>query len=224
MQFKAAIFDLDGLMIDSEGIAFRVWQQLVAGFGVEMTENLYRQIIGKAPGVGARFLRDQLGLSIDPEVLRQTYWELRTEVICAEAEPLEGLVSLIQSLLQRRMLLGVASNSPTGYVEKILQALSLRTRFSSVMGSDLVGHGKPAPDVYLAVAAALEVAPEACLAIEDSPTGVTAAIEAGMTCYAVPNHELRALDFSMADMLFPSLTALHEHLDEAFRSEESGDR
>jgi HAD superfamily hydrolase (TIGR01509 family) len=215
MQFKAVIFDLDGLMIDSEGIAFRVWQQLVAGFGVDMTEHLYRQVIGKTPQVGARFLRDQLDLSIDAEVLRQTYWELRTEVMCAEAEPSEGLVDLILSLLERRLRLGVASNSPTDYVETVLQALGLRSRFRSVMGSDLVGRGKPAPDVYLAVAAALEVAPEACLAIEDSPTGVTAAIEAGMTCYAVPNHELHGLDFSMADMLFPSLSALREHLDVA---------
>lgn len=212
MQFEAVIFDFDGLMIDSEEIAFHVWQQFVAGFGVEMTENLYRQVIGKAPRVGARFLRDQLGLSVDSEVLRQNYWELRTEVMCAEAKPLEGLEELIVSLLERRLLLGVASNSPTGYVEKVLQSLGLRTRFGSVMGSDLVISGKPAPDVYLAVAAAMEVPPEVCLAIEDSPTGVTAAIQAGMTCYAVPNQELREQDFSMAAMVFPSLSALHKHL------------
>jgi HAD superfamily hydrolase (TIGR01509 family) len=214
MQFKAVIFDFDGLMIDSEPIAFRVWQQLFIGSGVEMTENLYRQIIGKAPLVGARFLRDQLSLPIDPEELCQTYWELRTEVMCAEAEPSEGLVDLILSLVERELLLGVASNSPTGYVEKVIQALGLRNRFGSVKGSDLVGQGKPAPDVYLAVAASLEVAPKMCLAIEDSPTGVTAAIQAGMTCYAVPNHELRALDFSMADMLFPSLSTLREQLEQ----------
>lgn len=212
MRFQAVIFDFDGLMIDSEGIALRVWQELAAVYGREMTNEINHHLIGKAPDVGATLVRNQLGLSISPEDLRQTYWEMRTIRMCIEAQPAEGLETLIQYLDGRHLHLGVASNSPTDYVVQVLEAIKLRSWFGTVIGSDQVAHGKPEPDVYLQTARLMGCKPDETLAIEDSPTGVTAAVQAGMTCYAIPNPELIGQDFSMAHMKFNSISELHEHL------------
>jgi HAD superfamily hydrolase (TIGR01509 family) len=212
MRFGAVIFDFDGLMIDSEGIALQVWQQLVGEYGAVLTAELYSKVIGKAPSLGAAFIQSQLELPVDPNTLKDRYWEQRTVIMSAEAPASDGLPGLIEFLLGAKIPLGVASNSPTFYVERVLAGLNLRHVFSSVLGSDRVTQGKPAPDLYLLSAADLSVAPEKCLVIEDSPTGVTAAKAAGMTCYAVPNRDLPDGDFSQADEVFESLHRVQEHL------------
>jgi len=203
---KAVIFDLDGLMIESESIGYQVWRQVVAEFGSEMSEALYREFIGKTPEATIDLVCEILGLSISPQDLSERYWRQRTETMCVEARAVEGLVTLIEDLYQHQVPLGVASNSPTDYVERVLEALQLRQRFQAVIGSDQVPEGKPAPDVYLATAAALTVDPQDCLAIEDSPTGLQAALNAGMRCLVVPNENLEGDDFSGAEGLYNSLS------------------
>lgn len=203
---KAVIFDLDGLMIESESIGYQVWRQVVAEFGSEMSEALYREFIGKTPEATIDLVCEILGLSISPQDLSERYWRQRTETMCVEARAVEGLVTLIEDLHQHQVPLGVASNSPTDYVERVLEALQLRQRFQAIIGSDQVPEGKPAPDVYLATAAALTVDPQDCLAIEDSPTGLQAALNAGMRCLVVPNENLEGDDFSGAEGLYNSLS------------------
>ena len=203
---KAVIFDLDGLMIESESIGYEVWRQVVAEFGGEMSEALYREFIGKTPEATIDLVCEALGLSISPEDLSERYWSQRTEIMCVEARAVEGLVTLIEDLHQVQVPLGVASNSPTNYVERVLEALQMQHRFQAVIGSDQVPEGKPAPDVYLATAAALAVGPQDCLAIEDSPTGLQAALNAGMRCIVVPNENLEGEDFSGAEGRYNSLS------------------
>ena len=222
MLFKAVIFDFDGLMIDSERIALRVWQELTATHGRDMTDEINRLLIGKAPDVGAVIVRDALDLPIPPEVLRKTYWELRTARMCLEAQPAEGLEALLRYLDSCHIRLGVASNSSTSYVIQVLEALGMRSWFGTVIGSDQVQRGKPEPDVYLETARLLGCKPDETLALEDSPTGVMAAVRAGMICYAIPNPNLEGEDFSQADALFPSLSGLLEFLtQEQFGQEHS---
>ena len=203
---KAVIFDFDGLMIESESIAYQVWRQVVAEFGSEMSEAFYREVIGKTPKTTIDLVCKKLGLSISPQDLSERYWSQRTETMCVEARAVEGLINLIEDLHQHQIPLGVASNSPTDYVERVLEALQLRQMFQVAIGSDQVPEGKPAPDVYLATAAALTVDPQDCLAIEDSPTGLQAAVNAGMRCLVVPNENLEGEDFSGAEGRYNSLS------------------
>jgi HAD superfamily hydrolase (TIGR01509 family) len=216
MQIEAVVFDFDGLMIESERIALRVWKEVVAALGRDMDDEVNVLIIGKAPDVAATIVKHHLELSISSEDLRNTYWEQRTIEMCEEAQAVDGLEALINYLIERDLPLGVASNSPSPYVERVLEAIQLRKYIECVVGSDQVQSGKPAPDVYLEAADQLGIRPEATLALEDSPTGVAAAIRAGMTCFAIPNHELVGEDFSMAQMLFNSMPELHEYLKDIF--------
>lgn len=212
MVYQALLFDFDGLMIESETIALRVWQEVVSSLGSVMDDEMNRLLIGKAPGAGATIVRDILDLPIEASDLQQIYWAQRTERMCKEAAPVAGLTELIAYLLEERKQIGVASNSPTTYVEQVLSAINLRQPMGCIVGSDQVGSGKPAPDVYLEAARRLGVAPGEIIVLEDSPTGVLAAIRAGMTCYAIPNPDLLGENFDDAHRVFNSMPALHRHL------------
>jgi HAD superfamily hydrolase (TIGR01509 family) len=208
MKFEAVIFDFDGLMIESERVALRVWKEVVAALGSEMGDDVNQRLIGKEPNTGATIVRDVLELSIGVEELQKIYWKRRTVQMCQEAMPVDGLQELIHFLKGKNTRVGVASNSPSAYLERVLSAIRLRDQIDCVVGSDQVSAGKPAPDVYLATALVLGVKPGSCLALEDSPTGVTAAVQAGMICYAIPNPDLRGEDFSQAHQVFDSLQSM----------------
>jgi beta-phosphoglucomutase-like phosphatase (HAD superfamily) len=212
MKFQALIFDFDGLMIESETIALRVWKEVVASLGSEMEEGINRLLIGKSPSAGAAIVKQVLNLSIDASELQRIYWEERTIQMCREATPVDGLEALVLYLLELGMRLAVASNSPTNYLRQVLQAIDLDHYFEVVVGSDQVPAGKPAPDVYLETARRLDIHAASTLALEDSPDGIAAAIAAGMTCYAIPNPGLAGGDFSQAHQQFGSMEALHSHL------------
>lgn len=205
MRWSGIIFDLDGLMIDSEPVALEVWRELAAEHGREISEQLYSQVIGETPIFGVRHLRSALKLPMSEQAMLEEYWARRTEVMCEKVEPSDGLVELLGLLSEASVPLAVASNSPRDYIEAVLEALDLSGFFQCVRSSEDVALGKPAPDIYEATLKCLGLEASVCLALEDSPAGVKAAKAAGLTCYAVPSDDLRSEDFSEADRVFGSI-------------------
>ena len=203
---KAVIFDLDGLMIESESIAYQVWCEVLGKYGKNFTEDIYHNVIGREPLESVNYLIEVLDLPLAPQALSETYWSERTERVCRDVLPASGLMDLMQSLTDRGLVLGVASNSPSRYVLEVLEAIGLSQFFGCVRCREDVLEGKPAPDVYLAVAACLEVDHKHCLALEDSPIGLQAALNAGMRCLVVPNEDLEGEDFSGAEGRYNSLS------------------
>jgi len=205
---QAVIFDLDGLMVDSEPIALQVWREVLAPYRVELTAETYSRVIGLEPRRGAEIMIATFDLPMQVGELLDMYWKHRTQVMEQQIVPQPGLVELVDRFAAAGLKLAVASNSPASYVRRILSAIRMDGAIACAVGSDQVPAGKPEPDVYLAAAAGLAVDPDACLAIEDSPAGVQAAVAAGMRCVAVPNPELRQGDFNGADAMCESLDAL----------------
>ncbi len=203
---KAVVFDFDGLMIESESIAFKVWCEVLGQYGKNFTEEIYHDVIGREPLESVEYLIEVLDLPLAPQELLETYWLQRTERVCRDISPAPGLIDLMQSLMDRGFVLGVASNSPSTYVTEVLAAIGLAGYFGCVRCREDVVQGKPAADVYLAAAACLEVDSACCLALEDSPIGLQAALNAGMRCLVVPNAELDGEDFSGAEGRYSSLS------------------
>ena len=203
---KAVIFDFDGLMIESESIAYQIWCEVLGQYGKNFTEEIYHNLIGRAPLESVEYLIKVLDLPLAPQELLETYWSERTERVCRDVSPGPGLFDLMQFLTDRGLVLGVASNSPSRYVIEVLEALSLAEYFGCVRCREDVVQGKPAADVYLAAAACLEVGHEHCLVLEDSPIGLQAALNAGMRCIVVPNEDLEGADFSGAEGRYNSLS------------------
>ena len=119
--------------------------------------------------------------------------------------PMPGLRELLDEIDRRGLPRAIASSGIRRYVEAVLRVNGLPDRFSVIITGDQVAHGKPAPDVFLAAARALNVEPSDCLVLEDAPAGVQAAKAAGMACIAVPDRGVAQLDLSQADKIVSSL-------------------
>lgn len=208
----AVIFDLDGLMIDSEQLSLRVWCDFLAEYGTSLSESQYKSMIGMDAQASAAYVKGQSDLPLNTDEIMRVHSTRLMEVIGREEITMPGLLRLIRELRERDKLLGVASNSPKNYVTRALGAIEGADLFDVVVTADQVQRGKPAPDIYLAAAAGLSCEPTHCLAIEDSPLGLQAALSAGMRAVAVPNTALEGATFEGAYASYASLKDLREDL------------
>lgn len=181
------VFDNDGLTLDTETVWTRAEVALFARRGLEFTHADKLELVGTAAPVAAGKLAAMLGAS--PADGDAIYGELR-ELVLAElaggCEPMPGAVELLTALRERRIPLGLCSNSPRAFVDLALRGSGLAAAFDVTLAGDEVDHPKPAPEPYLAVCAALGAAPADSVALEDSPTGAASARAAGMRVLGVP--------------------------------------
>ena len=215
---KAIVFDMDGLMVDSEPLARQVWERVLAEYGHELDDQTHHQMVGRRTDESARIVLDVFPLPFTPAELvahKTAIWEEQWRA--QGPPPLPGLRELQSELARRELSWAVATSSPRHYAEHVLQELGCEDACQSVTGGDEVEHGKPAPDIYLLAAERLGVAPENCLALEDSVPGARAAQAAGMTVVAVPGVAGAREQFAFADYCFSSLHDVLAHLDELLR-------
>jgi len=180
VRFKGIVFDVDGVLVDSEPLAFRAWNDLVASHGFTLDDSDFQALLGIDLESSTRYILWRTGIPTTPEEIIRDFWLHLFELLPDGLAPLPGVQELVQSLAQSGFYLGVASNSIRSYVERVLDAIHLRDYFPVVMGRDQVGAGKPAPDLYLAAVAEMGCSPRDCLAVEDSPVGLRAALAAGL--------------------------------------------
>ncbi len=215
MPLRPVVFDMDGVLVDSERLyeaAFRAYTAAVGhpAMGDRFVDTLgHRQAdflpelaadLGRPPGEVAQGLRDA-----------------EREVEAREGmQPMPYVHEALERLDRDGRPIGLASSSRRETIARILAMLDVADRFAVVAGGDEVEHGKPAPDVYLLAARRLGQEPGTCVAIEDSPTGLASAAAAGMTTIAVPHAQSAGLDLSGADHVVADLreaAALIERLD-----------
>lgn len=182
----AVVFDLDGVLLDTEQVWDEVREALARERGGRYDERAQQAMMGMSSGEWSSFMHDELGLREPPE-------EISAEVVrrllarYREGLPLiPGAVEAVERLAGRWPL-AVASSSNRELIEEFLDGSGLRARFRASVSSEEVGRGKPAPDVFLEAARRLGVAPARCAAIEDSTNGLRAARAAAMRVIAVPN-------------------------------------
>jgi HAD superfamily hydrolase (TIGR01509 family) len=182
----AVVFDLDGVLIDSEPVWEEVRRGLVAERGGRWTPDAQRKIMGMSTQEWASYLSKDLGVGFPPDEVAALVID-RMAARYRERIPLmPGAVGAVR-LLAGHWPLGLASSSPPVLIETVLDAAGLRSCFQVTMSTEQVPHGKPAPDIYLAVAARLGVPPAGCAAVEDSSNGLRSAAAAGLRVIAVPH-------------------------------------
>jgi len=207
-RYRAVIFDMDGLLLDTETLWHDSEVELFARRGIEFTRHDQLQVIGTSFDITARYFAERLGRPPDEgaalveEMVALMHGRVRRQV---EARP--GAVELVDRLRAMDGLrLGLASNSPRYLVDDALATAALADAFDAIVTADDVEHAKPAPDIYRLVCARLNVSPSEALALEDSAAGVAAAKAAGLTCIAVPL--FAETDVSAADRVVDSLEEL----------------
>ncbi len=206
---QAVVFDLDGVLIDSEPVWEQVRRALVAERGGHWAPDAQRRLMGMSTPEWAGYLSDDLGVGLPPDEVAKTVIDRMVARYSERVPFLAGAVDAVRRFAARWPL-GVASSSPPRLIETVLQTAGLRSCFSVVMSTEQVAHGKPAPDIYLAVTAALGCQPQDCAAVEDSSNGLRSAAAAGLRVIAIPQPryppEPDAL--AQASLVLPSLARL----------------
>jgi HAD superfamily hydrolase (TIGR01509 family) len=207
-KFQAIVFDMDGLMVDSEPVARKGWEIVLASYGRELDQQTYEQIVGRRLEESAAIVRDTYRLPLSPETLAELKDNEMAQLRAEGLPVMPGLHRLVNCLNERNIPWAVATSSRRSYALEVLAQLGLADSCRAVAGGDEVEHGKPAPDIYLLAAERLAVPPEHCLALEDSVPGGLAAVAAGMILAAIPNGHTKAADFPFADYIFDSLESV----------------
>ena len=212
MRLAAVIFDMDGVLVDSEPLHLRAAQAALGDRGPSFTERDSRAFFGATDEEMLRVLRILFDLPTPTVDLVEAKQRQLVAMIRREAQPLPGVPAVLRWLRDSGVLLALASSSSRPVIAAVLSTLSLGDVFRTVVSGDEVACGKPAPDGFLMAARRLGVDPDACLVVEDSRNGVLAAKAAGMTVAAVPCPATSHEDFSAADLVLPTLEALPKAL------------
>lgn len=182
---RLVIFDCDGVLVDSEGIALEVLVEALAKKGVSLTtEGAADRFLGRSLGSLADAVQSEFGVEIDPPFLAGMREVLYTR-FRAELKPLPGVAAAIDALRAKQVACCVASSSQRERIELSLSVTGLLPQLTPhIFSATMVENGKPAPDLFLHAAAAMGISPAACIVIEDSPAGISAARAAGMRVLA----------------------------------------
>jgi HAD superfamily hydrolase (TIGR01509 family) len=184
----AVVFDLDGVLIDSEPVWEQVRRGLVTERGGHWAADAQRRLMGMSTPEWARYLSEDLGVGLPPDEVAALVTDRMAARYREHIPFLPGAADAV-GRLAGRWPLGLASSAPAVLIETVLQAAGLRPDFQVTMSTEQVPRGKPAPDIYLAVAARLGVPPAGCAAVEDSSNGLRSAAAAGLRVIAVPRPE-----------------------------------
>lgn len=204
---EAAVFDLDGLLIDSEPHWRSAEIEVFGGVGVALSEGDCGQTTGlRLDEVVRHWAARRPWTSVDHHTVHDRIVEAVARRIRAHGVPLPGAIEAVRACAARGLRLGLATSSPTALIGPALERLGLADAFAAVCSAEDETHGKPHPAVYLRAAERLGAPPTACVAFEDSLNGVIAAKAARMICVAVPDRDHPG--FAIADVRLRSLTDL----------------
>ena len=177
------MFDCDGLLVDSEPASHEAWRRALEGVGVQVDADDFARWVGTTDAEVARHYAAEVG--IDPEALDAAAARHLREVLASGLPAFDDALEALRLVEALGLPVGVASNSPVWRLDAVLAAAGLGGTFPVTVGADEVERPQPAPFVYLEAARRLGVEPGGCLAVEDSPTGILSAAQAGMSVLAV---------------------------------------
>jgi HAD superfamily hydrolase (TIGR01509 family) len=183
---EAVVFDLDGVLIDSEPVWEQVRREVVASRGGHWAADAQQRLMGMSTGEWARYLSEDLGVGLPPDRVAALVIERMAARYTEHLPLMPGAVEAVRRLAARWPL-GLASSSPPSLIDTVLDAAGLRGCFVTTLSTEQVAHGKPAPDIYLAVCDRLGRPPPTCAAVEDSTNGLRSAAAAGLQVIAMPH-------------------------------------
>jgi HAD superfamily hydrolase (TIGR01509 family) len=206
---QAVIFDLDGLLLDSEQLWDEARQQYVVERGGRWHDRAQQDMMGMSSTEWSRYVREELGVDLTPEQISEDVAR-RLALLYRERLPLVPGARDAVERLASCWPLALASSSNRGLIDLALEVSGLAGHFRVTLSSEEVARGKPAPDVYLEAARRLAVEPSRCAAIEDSNNGILSGVAAGMRVIAIPNRTFPPSEGALvqASRVVPSLDEL----------------
>lgn len=185
--FYAVIFDLDGVLADSEPWWNQIDAKLLAEYGVSYRGEYHRNVLGVSYGVAVEFYKDAFHISASVEELIRRRGEIATDFFANRVALFPSAKATLEQLREMKLRLAVATSSLSTSARPLIDRTGIRSLFSVVVTGDEVQQGKPHPDIYLRAAKKLRISPEACFVIEDALAGITAGKAANMRVAAIPD-------------------------------------
>ena len=190
IKVKGVLFDMDGVILDTEKLYTRFWCEAAQALGFPMTHEMALGMRSLSREVGERQLKAYLGEEVDYQQVRNMRIEMMTTFINENGVELKpGIHELLAFLKENGIKTSIATSSPLDRTKEYLSQVGLVDAFDELVSGNMVEHGKPAPDIYLYAAAKLGLKPEECLVLEDSPTGLLAAYRAGCIPVMIPDQD-----------------------------------
>ena len=211
---RGVLFDMDGLILDTEKLYARFWMEACRFYGFPMTYQQSLKMRAANSRLSQEILHNFFGPEADYKILRAKRIELMDAFIAENGvETKPGVCQLLDHLEEREIPCAICSSSPPERIRAHLSSLGLYGRFNAICSGYEVPWGKPAPDIYLHGAAALGLPPESCLALEDAPLGIESAFRAGCIPVMVPdqdqpNETIQSMLYAKADSLLDIIDLL----------------
>ncbi len=204
----AVIFDMDGVLVDSEPLGMEAMRRVMARHGVTYTEADNREFLGCTTLEECRTLKARHRLEADERDLTRQFVQTLVQLIREQSRPMPGVPDVLARLQSAGYRMALASSAEPEVIDMNINRLDLARFFEVVVSGTEVPRGKPAPDIFLETARRLGLAPHGCLVVEDSRNGLLAAKAAGMACAVVPCASTCHQDFREADYRFRFLAEL----------------
>lgn len=214
---RGVLFDMDGLVVDTEKLFTRFWMESCHFYGFPMTKEQALGMRALSGPAGEKQLQSYFGPSADYRKIRAKRIELMNAFIAENGvEPKPGIRELLEYLKEKQIPCAITSSSPVERIRSYLEPLDLYKYFDRILSGNDVPNGKPAPDIYLYGAAALGQRPEDCLALEDAPAGILSAYRAGCLSVMVPDQDqpddkTLPLLYAIADTLVDVISIIQLH-------------
>ncbi|MGL6162598.1 HAD family hydrolase [Microbulbifer sp.] len=212
MSIKAILFDHDGTLVDSEPAHFRIWRKVLSGYGVDLSEQQYRDHYAGVPSrANAVDMVSRFSIEAEPDSLAREKVLAMSDFISRTAFPLmPGTRETVRRFHALGLQLAIVTGSGQEVVTATTRTHSLLSLFATVVSGDDVQRNKPHPDGYLLAMQRLGLSAKECLAVEDTEAGLNAATEAGIDCLVVPNDMSTHHDFSRAREKFARMDEVGE--------------
>lgn len=205
---RAILFDMDGVLINTEPLHYRMWKKVFHGRGLEIDYEGYKDCIGATQDFLIDLILRNYGVDFhgDEKRLKSEAMAAKKQMIEEEGFPeMPGVEKMLQRLYEQGYLLAIASSSPVSFIALAMDYLGVKQYFHLINSGDNVARSKPAPDIYLDTAKRLGVKPEECVVLEDSTNGVTSAVAAGMLCVGLYNQDSGVQDLEKAAVVIGGL-------------------
>ncbi len=207
---KAVIFDMDGVLIDSEPFHLVVNEKIFANLGINLSEDEYHSFIGTTHKDMWSTIKKRYNLPQPvPELANMQVSGNINYIKTEKIEAIEGVTDLLSKIKKENIKTGIASSSPTEVIELVIKKLGISNYFSAIVGGEEIKNGKPSPDIFLKAAKHLNAKPSDCIVIEDSKNGVLAAKAAGMKCIGFKNPNSGNQDLGKADLIVDNYDSLN---------------
>jgi HAD superfamily hydrolase (TIGR01509 family) len=211
-KMEAIIFDMDGLMIDSERLYWQAQKEIAGKFNKKLNDKILWNMMGRKPIESVTLFVKELDIPAEPEKILKMRNDMMLKKLKNELEPMAGLEHIINTFFNK-LKLAVATGAQKEFLDLMVDRLGIREKFAVLQDSDDIVQGKPHPEIYLETCRKLDLQPGRCVVLEDSSNGGLAGKRAGCYVIAVPSEYTKEQDFSFADFIAADLFAAAKHID-----------